>query len=58
MRIKELFKESASVGATSSANIASNVATGDYGNGFLNGGPGATTPKTKKKKKPTKVIKR
>lgn len=44
-----MAKESASAGATSSGSIASST----FGNGFLNGGPGAGT-----KKKKSKVIKR
>ena len=49
---KNKVKESASVGATSSANIAT-APTGAAGNGFLNGGPGAAP-----KKKKAKIIKR
>ena len=46
-------KESATGGSSSSAGVASSVSTGEFGNGFLNGGPGSTV-----KKKKSKVIKR
>jgi len=49
-------KESASAGASGSGGIASNSATGGYGNGFVNGGPGAESIAQKKKK--SKQIKR
>jgi len=42
------FQESASVSAAGANSVPANVATGAYGNGFLNGGPGAATKKKRK----------
>ena len=47
------LKEFASGGAVGGGAVASNVATGRYGNGFKFGGPGAST-----KKRKAKVVKR
>jgi 5'(3')-deoxyribonucleotidase len=52
-----MAKESASGGSSSAGGVASNSATGAYGNGFLHGGPGAESVAPTKKKK-AKVIKR
>jgi len=49
--------ESASAGATGVSGGSSFAGSGAYGNGFANGGPGAESVSSKKKKK-TKVIKR
>lgn len=57
MRQAIMAKESASVGSTSAGNGSSNNGTGGFGNGFLNGGPGAESVGTPKKKK-SKLIKR
>lgn len=51
------FVESASVGATASSDGSTNNGTGGFGNGFLNGGPGAESASANKKKK-VKLIKR
>jgi hypothetical protein len=42
------FQESASISAVGVNSVPANVATGAYGNGFLNGGPGAATKKKRK----------